>query len=63
MKVMADDMVCEGIGMCESMAPDVFEVGDNGTVDVLDETPDDDRADEIKAAVESCPVSALRLAQ
>ncbi|TWG07708.1 ferredoxin [Saccharopolyspora dendranthemae] len=60
-RIEADRTVCEGIGMCEAQAHEYFEVGDEGSVDVLAEhVPEGDRAF-VRAAVESCPVSALRL--
>lgn len=61
MRVVADRTVCEGIGMCESMDPDRFEVGDDDVVDVLDGDPPVGARDDVSAAVDACPVAALRL--
>ncbi len=61
MRIVADTAVCEGIGMCESMDPDRFEVGDDDVVDVLDTEPPEDAREEVAAAVDACPVAALRL--
>ncbi len=61
MKISADLSKCEGLGMCEAMAPDVFEVQDEGQVLVLDESPADADRQELQAAVDACPVSALTL--
>jgi ferredoxin len=47
--------------MCEAMAPDFFEVGADGTVVVLDERPDERHRADLTAAVDACPVLALRL--
>ncbi|MDL9945618.1 ferredoxin [Gordonia sp. ABSL11-1] len=59
--VHADRPVCEGIGMCETQANEYFQIGDDGVVDVVtSDIPDGDRA-YVRAAVESCPVSALRI--
>lgn len=59
--IEADKTVCEGIGMCEAQADTYFQIGDDGLVEVLlDQVPDPDRG-YVKAAVDSCPVSALRL--
>ncbi|MER7555816.1 ferredoxin [Nocardioides sp. NPDC126508] len=59
--IEADKTVCEGIGMCEAQADDYFQVGDDGLVDVLNaDVPESDRG-YVRAAVDSCPVSALRL--
>ncbi|WP_326943125.1 MULTISPECIES: ferredoxin [unclassified Amycolatopsis] len=61
MRIEADRGKCDGIGMCEAMAPGFFEVGDDGTVVVLDERPGEDHREDVAAAVGSCPVLALKL--
>ncbi|WP_410661386.1 ferredoxin [Amycolatopsis sp. lyj-112] len=61
MKIEADRDKCDGLGMCEAMAPDFFEVGDDGTVVVLDERPEEAYRQDLSAAVDACPVLALRL--
>jgi ferredoxin len=59
--IEADKTVCEGIGMCEAQADNYFQIGDDGLVEVLaHEVPESDRG-YVRAAVDSCPVSALRL--
>lgn len=61
MRIIADRSVCEGLGMCEATAHDYFELDDEDTVHVIDEHPDESQRAYVKAAVEACPVSALRL--
>ncbi len=61
MRIEADRGKCDGLGMCEAMAPDFFEVGDDGTVVVLDERPGEEHRTDVAAAVGSCPVLALKL--
>ncbi|MFG1641733.1 ferredoxin [Amycolatopsis sp. NPDC049252] len=61
MRIEADLGKCDGLGMCEAMAPDFFEVGDDGTVVVLDERPGEEHRQDVAAAVDSCPVLALKL--
>ena len=56
MRIEADRGKCDGLGMCEAMAPDFFEVGDDGTVVVLDERPGEEHRTDVAAAVDSCPV-------
>jgi len=52
---------CTGHGICESIAEDVFEVGDDGIVVIHDnERPGSDR-DRMQQAVTQCPAAALRL--
>ena len=36
---LVDRDVCEGVGMCESMAHEFFELDDDEVMHVLDETP------------------------
>ncbi|MER6940377.1 ferredoxin [Nocardioides sp. NPDC127514] len=58
--IEADKAICEGIGMCETQADDYFQVGDDGLVEVLtSDVPESDRG-YVRAAIDSCPVSALR---
>lgn len=61
MEIVVDKDVCQGLGMCEAMAPEVFEVGEDGYVHVLDAAPAEEHRKHLRAAVAACPVSALRL--
>ncbi|WP_033296310.1 ferredoxin [Amycolatopsis jejuensis] len=61
MRIEADLGKCDGLGMCEAMAPDFFEVGDEGTVVVLDSNPGEEHRTDLAAAVDACPVLALKL--
>ena len=61
MKVEVDLAKCTGHGICESIAEEVFEVQDDGTVVIHDaERPESDR-DRMTQAVTQCPAAALRL--
>ncbi|GAA0973376.1 Ferredoxin fas2 [Nocardioides aquaticus] len=60
MRVVADRDTCEGLGMCEAMS-ELFEVGDDGSVVVHDEQPPEAARADVQAAVDACPVLALRL--
>lgn len=61
MRVEVDLDRCTGHGICESIAEDVFEVQDDGTVRIDgDEQPESDR-DRMQQAVTQCPAAALRL--
>ena len=61
MRIHVDRDRCEGLGMCEAMAHEYFEVDDDDTMTVLDETPGEDDRPKVHAAVEACPVLALSL--
>jgi ferredoxin len=61
MKVEVDLAKCTGHGICESIAEEVFEVQDDGTVLIHDAArPESDR-DRMTQAVTQCPAAALRL--
>lgn len=61
MRIEVDLDKCTGHGICESIAEDVFEVGDDGIVVIQDcERPVEDR-DRMQQAVTQCPAAALRL--
>ena len=61
MRIAVDLARCEGFANCVMAAPDVFDLGNDGLVVVLEPVCDDDRRAEVEEAVRSCPVSALRL--
>jgi len=59
MRVCVDMTKCTGLGICESLAPDYFEVGDDGELRVLQvEGAEADRAD-VEESVTSCPTEAI----
>ena len=61
MRIVLDESKCSSLGMCESVAPDFFEVGDDGALAVLrPEVGEDDRA-LLEQAVAACPTAALSL--
>jgi len=61
MRVEVDLDKCTGHGICESIAQDVFEVQDDGTVLIdANHRPESDR-DRMQRAVTQCPAAALRL--
>ena len=61
MRIQVDRDRCEGLGMCEAMAHQFFEVDDDDTMTVLDESPPESERATVHAAVEACPVLALSL--
>jgi ferredoxin len=61
MRINLDRGKCEGLGMCEAMAHEYFELDDD-TMTVLEESPPEEDRSKVHAAVEACPVMALSLA-
>jgi ferredoxin len=59
--VVVDRDRCQGVGICESLAPDLFEVGDDGQMQLkVADIPDDRRA-VCEQAVANCPTQSLTL--
>jgi ferredoxin len=61
MKVTVDFGKCTGLGICESMAPEFFEVNDDGQLELLKEDITDDELQAVEEAVSGCPTEALRI--
>jgi ferredoxin len=61
MKVCVDFDKCTGLGICESLAPDFFEVNDEGSLVLLREDISDDELQAVEEAVEGCPTEALSI--
>lgn len=66
MKIIADTQLCQGHGMCEDAAPEVFRVvdSDDGTyslVEIRVPRPDASLHAKVEEAVRFCPNRALSL--
>jgi ferredoxin len=61
MKVIVDFAKCSGLGICESMTPEFFEVDDEGKLVLLKEDITDDELQSVEEAVAGCPTEALRI--
>ncbi len=60
-RIEVDRERCVGSGTCEMLAPDLFEVGDDGMVAVLRPEPGGADVDAAEDAVQACPTQALSL--
>jgi sterol 14-demethylase len=60
-RIVVDLDLCQGHGVCESEAPDLFEVDDERKVVVLDDAPPDDQRKAAELAVKYCPTHALSI--
>lgn len=63
MRIVVDRGTCIGLGRCEAEVPDLFAVGEDGSLAVLDETPAADHWEALDAAVEACPTDALSIVE
>jgi len=59
--VTVDFDKCTGLGICESLAPDFFEVNDDGELLLLKEDIGDAELQEVEEAVNGCPTEALKI--
>lgn len=61
MRVIVDRDKCTGLGLCESLAPEFFEVGEDGELQQLREDADESERTQLEEAVRTCPTEALRI--
>jgi ferredoxin len=61
MRVVVDLNQCDLHGLCVETAPEVFEIGDDGVLHVLNETPPDGLRTKVDAAVRGCPTGAISI--
>lgn len=50
---------CIGCGACQAIAPNIFEIDDEGLSKVIAEEIDDNEEEDFKDALESCPTGAI----
>jgi len=58
-RVVVDRDLCQGHGVCEAEAPEVFAVSKAGDLTVLVEAPPDEQRRAVDLAVKYCPTHAL----
>jgi ferredoxin len=63
MKVVVDHQKCSALGICESLAPELFEVQDDGSLVILSERPENSLCEAAREAVEGCPTAALSIVE
>jgi ferredoxin len=61
MRVEVDYDKCQSLGVCESLAPHIFEVRADGLMHVLKEELSPEDVSAVEDAVVACPSFALRL--
>jgi ferredoxin len=61
MRVVVDFDVCQSNALCMSVAPEVFEVRDDGFLYILDGRPDESLRAKVQEAVRLCPTQAITL--
>ena len=61
MRIVVDRVLCQGHGVCEGEAPELFSVSKKGDLTVLDDTPAEAMRKELEMAVKYCPTHALSI--
>lgn len=61
MKCVVDYNKCTGLAMCESLAPEFFEVNDDGDLILLREDITERELEVVEQAVAACPTEALTI--
>jgi ferredoxin len=59
MRIVVDRNLCDSQGQCAAAVPDLFDLGDDDVLHVLDEQPPEDRRGDVEVAVARCPKRAL----
>jgi ferredoxin len=61
LRVVIDQMRCESNAVCMGLVPEVFEIGDDDLLYVLDENPPESLRSRLHKAAMSCPREAISL--
>lgn len=61
MRVVIDEMLCEGNAECMAAAPELFVVGDDDRARLLVERPPEALRARVETAVRRCPRQAIAL--
>jgi ferredoxin len=63
MKIQVNFDLCASNAICMAMAPEVFEVRDDGYLYILNENPGPELEEAVRNAVNGCPTGAISLAE
>lgn len=61
MKVKVDFDLCASNAVCMSIAPEIFEVRDDGYLYILNENPGPELEEKLRQAVNGCPTGAISI--
>jgi ferredoxin len=61
MRVTVDFDLCESNGLCEGLAPEVFELDDDDFLQLKTEEVDGEAVAAVRRAVAACPKAAISL--
>ena len=61
MRIVVDFDLCQGHGVCEGEAPEVFELDDDGCLKILQEAPSESLRESVERAARYCPTMAITI--
>ncbi|MBO0714440.1 MAG: ferredoxin [Acidimicrobiales bacterium] len=61
MKVVVNFDTCQSNAVCVGIAPEVFEVRDDGFLYILDEHPAESMRPQLEESVRACPTQSISL--
>lgn len=61
MRIVVDRTKCSSIGLCEATAPDIFEIGPDGMLNIPSDDIPENRRTDLEQACENCPTQALSI--
>ncbi len=61
MQVSVDLRLCQGYANCVDAAPEVFDLGDNNLVLLLQDQPPESLEHAVREAARLCPVQAIKI--
>lgn len=61
MNIIVDRTKCSSIGMCEAIAPDIFEIGPDGALAIVQSDIPEDRRADLERACQDCPTQSLSI--
>lgn len=61
MRVCVDNDKCTAHAVCEAIAPEIFEVQDDGGLLILDENPAEELRQRLQESADACPADAIRI--
>jgi ferredoxin len=63
LEIKVDRATCMGYGNCVVVAPDIFDVDDEGLVVTLRATVENHRLDDVRRAEYDCPTDSIRFVE
>lgn len=61
MRVVVDWNLCESNAVCQGIAPEVFLVGDDDELQILQENPPEELRPKMEEAARRCPKAAISI--